>query len=530
MENFQDYLDCIENDYNLVLAHSTDDVFTKTNTGCDLLIHELLSFLQIRPFCIDLIHNLIEELYSKASERNSFNLLPEKIIHYIFRKIKTCKQANLREIIPSIRLLSYLTKSNLINSDLIISNLKNYTFNEFPGAITILRFFLAPIVTNCSHKLDNILQINEDLTISENPEIWCLWVKFHDFHRDDWDTIISSATHGCNDDSLEYFLMKDDLENFQNITSVKPDFDFNQKVQLPVFFYFPLPEKKASLIEIAAFYGSINCFKFLYNNIKIEGKIGFYSVIDYAVAGGNLEIVRICMQNGLEPANSLSFAISFRRNNIFEFLLSSYTDIDINKVAIECAEKNFIYGLRYLQESDIDYSQTLLPISAIKNWNFYLLKTLEIPFDQISLSEIVRAKCLFAIDLAPTHGYTEAFFIAIDNMDWQIIEKLLHFDQKNLNEIFDCETILYHAVETKNISLVNMLAKNGVDPNIISPKTNMTALQRAAQLTQQMTKAVLRIPGCDPFLGDPQKLAFNAGNKSAAFAIRDHIKRMKSND
>ncbi|OHT13740.1 hypothetical protein TRFO_16069 [Tritrichomonas foetus] len=115
------------------------------------------------------------------------------------------------------------------------------------------------------------------------------------------------------------------------------------------------------LIEYAAFYGSIKCFKFLLlKNIMLP-----FSLPRYAVAGGNSEIIRLCVQNNLNFLHSCRSAIHFHHTEILKWLLEQKI-ADINYITlISCANYEFIASL--LEKSKIDLCLLLQFFTSIDN-------------------------------------------------------------------------------------------------------------------------------------------------------------------
>ncbi|OHS98965.1 hypothetical protein TRFO_34650 [Tritrichomonas foetus] len=79
--------------------------------------------------------------------------------------------------------------------------------------------------------------------------------------------------------------------------------------------------KHVTMLEYSAFYSSQNIFKFLLlNGAKITKKLP-----EYAVAGGNYEIIHLCEQyNCVFTEKSLAVAVEFHHNEIFDYLKETY--------------------------------------------------------------------------------------------------------------------------------------------------------------------------------------------------------------
>lgn len=104
-------------------------------------------------------------------------------------------------------------------------------------------------------------------------------------------------------------IIKDDPDYFTNFLANYKDLNFRHESSLQIGY---------SLINLFALFGSINCFKlFMMNNAKMEGTDRF------AIAGGNLEIVRILSQkNKFRPSHIL--ALYYRQDEIYNWQMENY--------------------------------------------------------------------------------------------------------------------------------------------------------------------------------------------------------------
>ncbi|OHT01739.1 hypothetical protein TRFO_31292 [Tritrichomonas foetus] len=95
------------------------------------------------------------------------------------------------------------------------------------------------------------------------------------------------------------------------------------------------------MIEYAAFYGSINIFKFLWlNNVQINTRIP-----NVAIAGGNYEIIHL-----IESKKTLNFdgcldtAVKFHRNDLFTYLYETYDHQICDTTPFVCIEYYNIFA------------------------------------------------------------------------------------------------------------------------------------------------------------------------------------------
>ena len=123
-------------------------------------------------------------------------------------------------------------------------------------------------------------------------------------------------------DSLESIIMNDDIEKFQDFVSSHQSFDFKQKIDITSTPIYNVEyTKTVSLLQFAAFYGSAQCFKYLF---LLFDCIVTKSICKYAVAGGSTDIIQIIEQQGIQFVNCLETGIKYHRYELCDYLLSKY--------------------------------------------------------------------------------------------------------------------------------------------------------------------------------------------------------------
>ena len=123
-----------------------------------------------------------------------------------------------------------------------------------------------------------------------------------------------------------FFLMHDRLEDFKQIIQIRkisltepPTVNFEEHSN-----YF-IASVEPSLLDIAAFHGSENCFNFLLcNNITQTINTPFC-----AVAGGNFQIIRTLLNLGVTFEKTLDTAMYYNQNQIADWIIQNYPNFSI---------------------------------------------------------------------------------------------------------------------------------------------------------------------------------------------------------
>ena len=143
--------------------------------------------------------------------------------------------------------------------------------------------------------------------------------------------------------SLESILMEDKIEELKNYILTNNTFSNDAKLKVRTFSIITDLEKKvpimsndyffstsskyvkeinisANLLDFCAFYGSIECFKFL----QINGCQFSSNITQFSIAGGNLQIIHIVSENGFSFNNCFRTSVQFHQKSITDWLVSNY--------------------------------------------------------------------------------------------------------------------------------------------------------------------------------------------------------------
>lgn len=157
---------------------------------------------------------------------------------------------------------------------------------------------------------------------------------------------IELRSKGKNPDIIALSIRDDDIEQFQQLL-YQTNTSINSVIQPSIFERFIFINQnsydiKPSLIEYAAFFGSLKCFKFLYQKQQDLPQ----TTAIFAVAGGNYEIIHLCEQRQIEfNDESLMISIRFFHSELTEYLEENF---DIKKTADDVSKSLVFYNLHAL--------------------------------------------------------------------------------------------------------------------------------------------------------------------------------------
>ncbi|KAK8894582.1 hypothetical protein M9Y10_023018 [Tritrichomonas musculus] len=273
-----------------------------------------------------------------------------------------------------------------------------------------------------------------------------------------FEKFIELRSIGHNPDPIATAIRSDDVDKMQKIFS-QTNMPYDNTLKFSPFEScnyannsFDLP----TFIEYAAYFGSLKCFKFLYQQIPTLPT----KTSRYAIAGGNYEIIHLCELGKAEfDADCYNLAIRFFRNEIVDYL-----------------------------EENLGFEKNIS--SASKSIVFYNLGQLISHKDVISKNPNEKDET----------GYT-LLSLACLNGDLDIVNYLLttFSDKININEQNTSKNRpLYYASAAGHLEIIKFLASNQqIDIN--APNSgNYTALHCAAEKGHlNVVKYLCSLPNID---------------------------------
>ena len=154
--------------------------------------------------------------------------------------------------------------------------------------------------------------------------------------HNNWQLHKWNCLYGRNSLPIAIAIRQDNVETLQQLISISnPSKDTNIPPSVYERFSF-INGEPIKLIDFAAFFGSVNCFKYLFlNGYETTPNKTF----TYAICGGISEIIHMCENNNNNMNASLLASIQFHRHNLFEWLIDTkqqnYSDPNIPNIIMK---------------------------------------------------------------------------------------------------------------------------------------------------------------------------------------------------
>ncbi|OHT06086.1 hypothetical protein TRFO_26006 [Tritrichomonas foetus] len=244
---------------------------------------------------------------------------------------------------------------------------KNYYYLDFPGCpLDLILKNLEKVSDGIYDRFREFVDIKFPKFIENLGQYRYIYMMHHKSkkilnHELDFQSLIKDGL------PIYEMIMNDDINSVQGlISNLLLDIDKTLTIN-------PKPDMQMtlSLINIAAFCGSVKCFKFLWmNHAEIEREnIGIC-----AVFGNNWEIVHICDQSGYSFQSTLPISIQYHYNSLTKWLIENQKDDFDSSLIKLCLQFNNYKILKYLISKGFSFDQ-LVPY-AMLNHNYTMVKFL----------------------------------------------------------------------------------------------------------------------------------------------------------
>ena len=240
---------------------------------CKFFIHQICFFCTIRPFVYDsfylMIKNILNSNFS-SNFKNELLIISLDLIPKFIRDLYYSNYYNFEEIFKVLKKCKFILPFY-------------YFYYEIPDIDSFINKFNSN--DDIKNKFNDI--INNNLNLD-------------DFYQYGWDS-----------NSIIYFIKFDDLEKLQKNTI--DNFNWIENFEWSIFEYLTKPSS-INLLNIAARFGSLNCFKFiLLQNFSIDN-----NTIISSIYSNNIDLIDLTLKSEIHVENILSHCVLSLDLNLFE--------------------------------------------------------------------------------------------------------------------------------------------------------------------------------------------------------------------
>lgn len=411
-ETFENLL-ALENSSNQQVFH-----FFQEGEFQKFIKSTLLTAAHYRPLHLSALAQLTGKLFLRFEElKPSLLNLPLRIVESPWQ----------------LALLFECFDANIISEDDVMNMLNYYKthYSKMDGSLMLIfqyfhlvfkkkdpEFYEQSFNFLIQHKFRYDLKISEHFLMIRNEDL-----KRHDSSDDDYDDeeeeesgrvkFNQEAENAFNDiiknwyprKSLLRIIRDDDLERFKEETVANPYFDVNTIFRNEsIFCYSEILQHNCNYICLAAFFGSINIFTYLLEigaNTNSYRDGGGSSLIKYAIAGGNIDIIQKCEidpDNIQEVIDSVS---EYFRFSVFQWIY----DNKLGSLAQFSDEEND-------DDNDDNNNNAFVPMNRISQKVSFLNSAAKANNIQMLIYLLENEECRFDVNQSDYGGWTPLHFAA----------------------------------------------------------------------------------------------------------------------
>jgi len=330
---------------------------------------ELYIVLPIRPKNLHIYAKLINEVIILDVSRDLTRILIDSFIDLLYLR---SDENDTNGKIMIFRLYYLCSKENPRIIDLIVRKLHEL-MNENTKKINFLALslvFFGGTIKNIDNTL--FVQLFEYVksqvgNISMNKTIKEMLTGFSSIDDINWDLLNDLSEFGHRKHSTQWAIFYDQIDKLQEIAST-PGFNPNHVFDDMVFEKSTMIQAQPNLVQYAALFGSIDCFKYLFlNHCELHSKDRWsQSLASFAVAGGNMDIIHILLQKNISFDDTLEAAIEFRQYEVFHWLFDELSSrMDKKYLLEESLSFSCIYNNLYV--TDFIFSNGLSPNCTLQS-------------------------------------------------------------------------------------------------------------------------------------------------------------------
>lgn len=347
-------LDYSESNFDKIVKHIIDNDYTKDDSSCKQFIRSLINYSNVRPNYSKIYAKILKEIHDKNDKSQ---IIPNSILHVCF--IPPAQSFIASEYIPQMNFLYQCYLIGIFSFEMLDQRIKYLIDNNdyIKGIYASFIAYFAPVMFELDRKTFFSVKWFVEKRMEKNLYMSPFKQYIDYMNEEKISNLQEMINNTFQKDSLAYFIMKDDLDSVTNRTCL-PSFQINDLLPNTIYCNSDIMKFRFTPLELSAYFGSINVFKFF-----IEQSADFErnsNLIAYAIAGGNMEILRILQQRECNFESSLSFAAKYHRFEIFQWLVDVCGQQINNDILLTCCTVNNLPCLQYCFEiEDGNFIQTI---------------------------------------------------------------------------------------------------------------------------------------------------------------------------
>jgi ankyrin repeat protein len=339
-------------------SHTVNDILQSpivdSQTGIQLLASAILTTAFTRVPKIPSLARLSVVLFNSAQTDNSLSHLKPELMKILLNSFSLTNPVP-REA-PAFAFFFQAFASGLFTAHEVVNLTKKLASDHrlLQSTCWLLSYFAPEIEAAdgdfAEELIDRIQKFSERRLL---PQMFGSFSESIDrFRAEDWFVFNRYREFFASSPGFLFRIREDDVIALQSLGITAPLSVLVRPRPLPAFPSDALLGHP-TMLQTAAFFGSVKCFRWLlWNGADLHALDRLFRTLpQMAVAGGNIEIVRLCQLYNLDFTGTTHIAIKYHRHDLFEWIFGQRGDeIDIfgHNLMHSACEWNNLYAIRRL--------------------------------------------------------------------------------------------------------------------------------------------------------------------------------------
>ena len=449
------------------------EIIKKGKKSIQSLIGEILSIITLQseriPIYIDIIGKICSFIEQNSAQDNiqipisddspketdKIELQPEQEFKKQLFNMCFKTATSFRAKIPHFYFLRKLMKKGIFTIAEIGNKIAKFPVHQSNQLFSLFLVFAPELAKHRKTTYKNTLAKFAQFKALD-PSLQTLSSAYADLSKDDFARLLHNIEYGSDINSVETALRTNNVEQLKLLSS-KPEFNVQKQMGKIALEIHEVLQERLYYIEYAAFYGSIDCMDYLLS-IGSENK----QAASYAVAGGDVDCIKYCVNKAFPVNKMISSAIHSRRYELIDQLIKMIGEKSmqyLNQVYFICAKNNDVAGLhcclsKGIDINSMDIAQCTAAVYAASNGSLKALKFLIQAGCNPSTIDITGWN---ALHFATKYGYLDIV---------KYLSSLKGFDINS--KTGRGKTALHIACEGNNLDIITfLLSLEGIDTKCI---------------------------------------------------------------
>lgn len=243
---------------------------------------------------------------------------------------------------PNFKFIKQCYLAHAFSIDEIIEQIETWPTESETNSIFDFFVYFAPLINQF-----NITKYFQLLTKIENLRKFTRYQRiffgeWDEIRENKWERLEYLFKFGADKGTLKYDLMYDDIDHLRTLCADKA-FNVNQTIP-PDCLEFSLLKGEPTLVQYAAFYGSVRCFRHLMHKGADSRAVdkNELNLLDFALIGGSRKIIDSVLKHARALKPSLHALIKYHLDEEFNIFYQSskFTENNLNAALHICIQMN----------------------------------------------------------------------------------------------------------------------------------------------------------------------------------------------